>query len=79
MRTIGLVAAAVVLLSGPLAAQAPDSLEWVAVPSIFTVARGITRLRVSVMGPFVLTDVHAYEAPGSTPFPYPRWRQAAPD
>lgn len=38
----------------------------------FTVARGRTRVRVTFMGPYIITYVNEYEAPRSASFPFVR-------
>ena len=36
----------------------------------YTIAKGTTRVRVTFMGPYTITYVHAYQAPRKPVFPY---------
>lgn len=36
----------------------------------FTIAKGVTRVRVTFMGPYTITYVHGYQAPRKPTFPF---------
>ena len=52
-----------------MAAQPGDTGTAPAGARHFTIAKGVTRIRVSFMGPYTITYVNAYEVPRQPSFP----------